>query len=69
MTSAQQARKHQRARAARQALTRCEAGQHIQPRSTTATARAAPRAAGLPPLANAALRGRLRLTPEPEARR
>jgi hypothetical protein len=68
MTSGQQARKHQRGRAARQARTLCEAGQHIRPRSRTATARAALRAVGLPPLASA-LRGRLRLTPERQARR
>jgi hypothetical protein len=67
-------RRTPRATAARQALRLCEAaaphsagriqgGQHhISP----ATARAALRAVGLPPLAAAALRSRLRLLTEPE---
>jgi hypothetical protein len=67
-------RRRQRAMAARQALRLCEAdlrpgprrtlgGQH---RVTTATTRAALRAAGVPPLIAATLRRRLRLTAEQE---
>jgi hypothetical protein len=66
MTSVTQARRRQRAKAARQAIALCEAELHGQPRIRTATARAALRAAGLPPLAAAALRGRLHLLSEPE---
>jgi hypothetical protein len=67
MTSAPQARRRQRAKAARQALALCEAELLDRPRISAATARAALRAAGLPPHL-AALRGRMRLTPEQEAR-
>jgi hypothetical protein len=70
-------RRKQRATAARQALSLCEAtlpkgtarivgGQH---RVNTVTARAALRAVGLPPHIAAALRSRLRLMPEQEAER
>jgi hypothetical protein len=63
--------------AARQALRLCEADvppsteriQGGQRRVSPATTRAAPRAAGLPPLLASALRSRLRLTPEREAER
>ena len=66
MTSAPQARRRQRAKAARQALALCEAEQHT--RNSAATARTALRAAGLPPHLAAALRGRIRLIPEQEPR-
>ena len=69
MTSATQAHRRQRAKAARQALTLCDAELPARPRISAVTARAALRAAGLPPHIAAALRGRLRLTPEPEADR
>jgi len=68
MTSAVQARRRQRAKAARQALALCEAELHTRPRITAAAARKALRAAGMPPQLAAALRTRIRLTPEPEAR-
>jgi hypothetical protein len=67
MTSITQARRRQRAKAARQALTLCEAELRLKSRISTGTARAALRAVGLPPLAAAALRGRLLLTPDLEA--
>jgi hypothetical protein len=68
-------RRRPRARAARQALGLCEATlsqgtgrTHGGPRRVTAvTARAALRAAGLPPHIAATLRSRLRLIPEQEA--
>ena len=76
MTSATRPRRRRpRATAARQALGLCEATlaqdtgcihsgqQHVSP----ATARAALRAVGVPPLIAAALRRRLRLIPEVEA--
>jgi hypothetical protein len=69
MTSATQARRSQRAEAARQALALGEAELAARPRISAVTARAALRAAGLPPHIAAELRGRLRLTPEPEAHR
>lgn len=67
MTSATQARRRQHAKTARQALALCEAEQHARPRSSAAATRAALRAAGLPPHLAAALRGRMRITPEQEA--
>ena len=70
-------RRWHRAMAARQALRLCETGlppgtERIrggQRRVNPATTRAALRAAGLPPLAAAALRSRLFLTPEQETER
>jgi hypothetical protein len=67
MTSAPQARRRQRAKAARQALALCEAELLARPRISAATARSALRAAGLPPHLAAAFRGRMRLTPEQRA--
>ena len=66
-----------RATAARQALGLCEATlaqgaerlQGGQPHVSPATARAALRAVGVPPLIAAALRRRLRLIPERETKR
>jgi hypothetical protein len=69
MTSAAQARKRQRASAARQALVLCEAELITRPRTSAAAARAALRAAGLPPHLAATLRNRLRLIPEREPAR
>ncbi len=67
MTSAAQARRRQRAKAARQALALCEIELPVRPRISAATARSALRAAGLPPLLAAASRRRIRLMSEPEA--
>lgn len=69
MTSTARARRRQRASAARQALTLCEAGLIVRPRVSAVIARAALRSAGLPPDLVAALRSRLRLIPDEEARR
>ncbi|HEY1324196.1 MAG TPA: hypothetical protein VGF32_28325 [Streptosporangiaceae bacterium] len=74
-------RRRPRATAARQALGLCEAelvrlawdgadaprGSHVQPRIRVITTRAALRATGVPPHIAAALRRRLRLTPEQAA--
>jgi hypothetical protein len=68
VTSEAQARRRQRARAARQALTLCEAEFLARPRISAAIARSALRAAGLPLHLAARLRGRLRLIAEQEAR-
>jgi hypothetical protein len=68
VTSAAQARSRQRAKAARQALALCEAEQHARPRTSAAAAWKALRAAGLPPQLAATFRGRIRLTPQQEAR-
>ena len=68
MTGAAQARRRQRARAARQALTLCEAELLARPRVSVVITRSALRAAGLPPDLAARLRGRLRLTAVREAR-
>ena len=67
MTSAAQARRRQRAKAARQALALCQTELSVRPRISAATARSALRAAGLPPHLAAALRHRIRLMSEPEA--
>jgi hypothetical protein len=67
MTRTTHRRRRQRARAARQAPALCQTALAVQPRVTGVAARAALRAAGLPPPLAAALRGRLRLTPDPEA--
>jgi len=64
MTSATQARRCQRASAARRALTLCEAEVLARPCVSAVAARAALGAAGLPPHVAAALRSRLRLIPE-----
>jgi hypothetical protein len=83
MTSAARPKRRQCARAARQALGLCEAellrltwdradapqSSCGQPRVRVVTARAALRAAGVPPHIAAALRRRLRLIPEQEAER
>jgi hypothetical protein len=70
MTSpARPRRRRQRAMAARQALRLYEAALGGQHRVSPATTRAALRAAGVPPLAAAALRRRLRLIPEQETER
>jgi hypothetical protein len=68
MTSAARARRRQRARAARQAHALCEADLHARPRIRPATARAALRAAGLPPHLAAALRVRIYLSANRETR-
>jgi hypothetical protein len=68
VTSGAQARRRQRARAARQALTLCEAELLARPRISAAIARSALRAAELPPHLAARIRSRLRLTPEQGAR-
>jgi hypothetical protein len=68
VTSAAQARRRQRARAARQALTLCEAELLARPRINAAIARSALRAAGLPPPLAARIRSRLRMIPEQGAR-
>lgn len=81
---AHKARRRKRAMAARLALSLCQAelsapawagaglpacaGRHRQPHISVLTARAALRAAGLPPHLAAAFRSRLRLVPEPEAK-
>lgn len=61
-----QARRRHRASAARQAIALCETDLSSRPRTSAATARAALRAAGLPPHLAASLRRRLRLTAEQE---
>ena len=68
MTSAAQDRRRQRAKAARQALALREIELPVRPRISAATARSVLRAAGLPPHLAAALRRRIRLMSEPEAR-
>jgi hypothetical protein len=68
VTGEAQARRRQRARAARQVLTLCEAELLARPRLSAAIARSALRAAGLPPHLAARLRGRLRLVAEQEAK-
>jgi hypothetical protein len=69
MTSVPLARRRQQAKAARQALTLCEAEQGIRSRTNPIAARTALRAAGLPPLLAAALRNQLHLIAEQEATR
>lgn len=61
-----QARRRHRASAARQAIALCEADLPARPRASATAARAALRAAGLPPHLAARLRSRLRLIPEEE---
>lgn len=68
MTGTAQARRRQGARAARQALTLCEAELLARPRISAAIARSALRATGLPPPLAARIRSRLRLIPEQGAR-
>jgi hypothetical protein len=68
MTSTAQARRRQRARAARQAIGLCETGNLARPRAGSAIARSALRAAGLPPYLAASLSSRIRLNPERQAR-
>ena len=60
-------RQRPRATAARQALTLCEAELLTRPRISAAAARAALRAAGVPPHIAARFRNRLHLIPEPES--
>ena len=66
MTSTARARRLQHAKASRQALTLCEASMLTRPRVSPHVARAALRAAGVPPHLAARLRARLRLHAEPE---
>jgi hypothetical protein len=66
MTSTARARRLQHAKASRQALTLCEASTLTRPRVSARVARAALRAAGVPPHLAARLRARLRLHAEPE---
>jgi hypothetical protein len=68
MTRTAQARRRQRARAARQAVDLCEIDKLARPRAGAAVARSALRAAGLPPHLAAALRSRIRLNSERQAR-
>jgi len=68
MTSVTRARRRQRARAARVAPALCEADQPARPRINGASARAALRAAGLPPQLAARLRRRIRLALQQEAK-
>ena len=69
MTSAVHDRRRHRASAARQAIALCEAELTARPRTSAVAARAALRAAGLPPHLAATLRNRLRLIPEQEPAR
>ncbi len=69
MTSAAHDRRRHRASAACQAIALCEAELTARPRTSAAAARAALRAAGLPPHLAATLRNRLRLIPEQEPAR
>ncbi len=65
MTGTARARKLHYAKASRQALTLCEASLLARPRVTAHAAKAALRAAGVPPHLAARLRVRLRLNTEP----
>ena len=66
MTTTARASRFQHAKASRQALTLCEASMLTRPRVSPHVARAALRAAGVPPHLEARLRARLRLHAEPE---
>lgn len=69
MTSRRREGRHNHASAARHALTLCEAELYSRGRVSAVAARAALRSAGIPPLLAAALRTKLRLTPDREEQR